>query len=201
MNDASSQLSLYPPELPPGFVFQPDFVSGEEGQRLLEELARIEFETFEMRGQTARRRVRHYGFDYAYDSARLTHGEPVPAFLSPLRQKLGAWAGVAPETYAEVLLTEYSPGAGIGWHRDAPGFDRVAGISLGADCDFRLRPRSSPRDVLKLRLPSRSAYRIEGAARWAWEHHIPSVPGLRYSITFRTLRRKGGEAEESDAPG
>jgi alkylated DNA repair dioxygenase AlkB len=37
-------------------------------------------------------------------------------------------------------------------------------------------------------LQPRSAYLITGEARSAFEHHVPPVAALRYSITFRTLR-------------
>jgi len=40
-------------------------------------------------------------------------------------------------------------------------------------------------------LAPRSIYRLEGEGRWAWQHRIPPTPGLRYSITFRTLRDPG----------
>lgn len=34
----------------------------------------------------------------------------------------------------------------------------------------------------------RSAYLLSGASRWEWEHSIPAVEALRYSIAFRNLR-------------
>jgi alkylated DNA repair dioxygenase AlkB len=34
----------------------------------------------------------------------------------------------------------------------------------------------------------RSAYLLRGPARTEWEHSIPGVERLRYSITFRNLR-------------
>jgi alkylated DNA repair dioxygenase AlkB len=96
------------------------------------------------------------------------------------------------------LINEYRPGAPIGWHRDAPQYDITAGVSLVSSCRMRLRPYVSPEDAAKLgerrhtthelALPPRSAYVISGAARSRYEHSIPAVTELRYSITFRTLR-------------
>jgi alkylated DNA repair dioxygenase AlkB len=40
-------------------------------------------------------------------------------------------------------------------------------------------------------LERRSAYLMTGESRSAYEHHIPAVAELRYSITFRTLRSPG----------
>jgi hypothetical protein len=35
---------------------------------------------------------------------------------------------------------------------------------------------------------SNPAYLLRGSARWDWQHSIPPVDTLRYSITFRNLR-------------
>jgi len=48
--------------------------------------------------------------------------------------------GLAPETLEQALVTEYRPGTPLGWHRDAPDFGRVAGVSLGGWARMRLRP-------------------------------------------------------------
>ena len=43
-------------------------------------------------------------------------------------------------TFSEqALLTQYQPGASIGWHRDKAVFGEVIGISLLSACAFRLR--------------------------------------------------------------
>jgi alkylated DNA repair dioxygenase AlkB len=36
----------------------------------------------------------------------------------------------------------------------------------------------------------RSAYLLRGPSRTEWEHSIPAVDELRYSITFRNLREE-----------
>jgi alkylated DNA repair dioxygenase AlkB len=114
--------------------------------------------------------------------------------LLPLRERVGAWAGRAPEEFAEVLVTQYPVGAPIGWHRDAPPFEIVAGVSLLGACTMHFRPWSgakeaAPRRRLEQVLEPRSAYLITGASRSEWEHHIPPARERRLSITFRTLRR------------
>jgi len=97
------------------------------------------------------------------------------------------------------LINEYSPGAPIGWHRDAPQYDIVTGVSLLSACRMKFRPHVSPgargssgarrrTATHEITLERRSAYVMSGDARNAYEHHIPAVSALRYSITFRTLR-------------
>jgi alkylated DNA repair dioxygenase AlkB len=98
-------------------------------------------------------------------------------------------AGVSAEDLAEVLVTEYPPGAGIGWHRDAPMFGVVIGISLLGACRFRFqRGRGAAREARVVTLEPRSAYVLNGAARRQWQHSIPPAKERRYSMTFRTLR-------------
>ena len=198
------QRSLLAAELPDGFHYRPEFVSPTEEQGLLRRISQIEFSQVEMRGVIARRRTAHYGWTYAYDNRTGVPGAPIPEFLLPLRERTAHWLGVEAEMLAEALLTEYPPGAPIGWHRDAPMFGDVAGISLGCASRMKFRPYVSPRDLRgtdlrrrtthELELAPRSAYLITGVARKGFEHSIPPVEGTRYSITFRTLADPEGRA-------
>ena len=153
----------------------------------------VVFSDFEMRGVVARRRVAFFG--QSYDRAA---AEPLPEFLMPLRARVADWAGVDAEAFAMTLLNEYRPGTPIGWHRDAPQYDIVAGVSLLSACRMKFRPYRSPASAApapprrsathEIVLARRSAYLMTQAARNGYEHHIPPVAALRYSITFRTLR-------------
>ena len=187
--------SLFDVELPEGFSYRDDFLTVEEEASLAGEISRIEFSTFEMRGVAARRRVAFFGRTY---DAGAAPARPLPAFLMPLREKAAAWAGVEPGAFAMALVNEYPPGAPIGWHRDAPQYGIVAGVSLLSACRMKLRPYVRPGSrsaaagrrmaTHEIALQRRSGYVMAGEARNAYEHHIPAVTALRYSITFRTLR-------------
>jgi alkylated DNA repair dioxygenase AlkB len=168
-------------------------VNLEEERGLLETIAGLEFHQVEMRGVIARRRVIQYGWKYRFgDRTRLTSGPEIPPFLLPLRDRAAALASVPADALSEALLTEYQPGAPIGWHRDAPGFGIVVGISLLAACRFRFRRRVGRAiERVNLALEPRSAYVLAGPARTEWEHSIPEVDSLRYSITYRSLRESG----------
>jgi alkylated DNA repair dioxygenase AlkB len=179
-----------PADAPPdGLRFEEDVLGEEEERTIVAVLEGVDFRDVTMRGQTARRTVRHFGLDYDYESYRLTPADPLPAALGPVRDRCADLAAVAPEALAQILVTRYPPGATIGWHRDAPMFGLVVGVSLLAACRLRLqRGQGEERRVFDLALPPRSAYVLDGPARTAWQHSIPAVPSLRYSITFRTLR-------------
>jgi len=192
------QFSLLVPPVPAGFFYQPEFVTAAEERQFVTEIERLDFKRVEMHGGVARRRVAHFGWSYGYYSRRTKPGEPLPAFLLPLRERAAGWAHIAADEFVEALVTEYPPDATIGWHRDAPMFgDVIAGISLLGMSRMRFRPYVSPKDqrglpprraTHEVELEARSAYLISGDARRDFEHSIPAVASLRYSITFRTLR-------------
>jgi alkylated DNA repair dioxygenase AlkB len=175
--------------VPAGLRYVPDVLTTDDETVLLERLRAVEFSVIRMRGQVARRRTAHFGWVYGYESWRVEPGPPIPEFLAPLRERAAALGGVEPAALAEVLVTEYPPGAGIGWHRDAPQFGLVIGVSLLGACRMRFqRGTGAGRRTHTLALAPRSAYVLDGAIRWRWQHSIPPAKGLRYSVTFRTLR-------------
>ena len=104
---------------------------------------------------------------------------------------------------ADLLVTRYPPGAGIGWHRHAPQFGEVSGVSLLTACRMRFR-RGRPRawETAELTLEPRSAYLLSGPARARWQHRIPPVTQERWSITSApcgTPRPAHGEREYAEA--
>jgi alkylated DNA repair dioxygenase AlkB len=189
------QTELFASELPEGFAYQEDFVSAKAESQLLTAIDRLPFEEIRMHGVVAKRRAAHFGVSYEYGTGRVAEGTALPEFLEPLRQRVAAFAGTTTEDFAEALVTDYPPAAGIGWHRDAPAFDIIVGISLLTACTMRFRrwppEKGAPESSKPLAqvLERRSAYILRGASRTMWQHHIPPMKTRRVSITFRTLRR------------
>jgi alkylated DNA repair dioxygenase AlkB len=182
-------------ELPAGFVYTPDALTIDEEAELVAHVRALDFAPIEMRGQIARRRTVHFGWVYGYESWRIEPGPPIPSFLQPLRSRSAGLVGVQPDELAEVLVTEYPAGAGIGWHRDAAQFGAVIGLSLLSACRMRFqRGAGAARQTRAAVLEPRSAYVFDGEARWQWQHSIPPMKALRYSVTFRTLRHPPGGA-------
>jgi alkylated DNA repair dioxygenase AlkB len=180
---------------PRGLRHSDEFLSMAEESALLARFSSLDFHEVRMRGVTARRRVVQYGWKYSFETFKMTEGPALPDYLLPIRNRAATFAGLPPAQLSEALLTEYSPGATIGWHRDAPGFGVVVGISLGTACRFRFRRGETGNwETFELPLEPRSIYVLEGEARSNWQHSIPAVKSLRYSITFRTLRRARGRS-------
>jgi DNA oxidative demethylase len=174
---------------PAGLVYAPEFVAPDEERELAERIGGLDFQEVKMHGIVAKRRTAHFGWLYGYESWRIAPGPPIPSFLLSLRERAAELAGVRADSLEEALVTLYPPGAGIGWHRDAPMFGpRVIGISLLSACRMRFqRGKGAERKVYALELSARSAYVLSGAARSTWQHSIPRAPALRYSVTFRTV--------------
>lgn len=178
-------------ERPEGLVYRSDVLSVEEERALLAEIDALEFHEIRMHGVVARRTARHFGLDYDYERRRVIEdAEPIPEWLLGVREAAARLAGVAPEELVETLVQRYPQGATIGWHRDAPMFGTVVGVSLLSSCRLRLRRTAGGvRRAFELELEPRSGYVLSGDARRTWEHHVPPTKSLRYSVTFRTVRR------------
>jgi len=187
----AASAGLFERDVPPGFHYRDDFVTDAEERSLLDAIADVAFADFEMHGTVARRRVAFFGQSYDRSAAG-----PVPGFLLPVRAAIAHWAGIDPDALAMALINEYRPGSPIGWHRDAPQYDIVGGVSLMSACRMKFRPyrpstapssgrRSATHEIT---LARRSAYLMTGESRQTYEHHIPPVAEMRYSVTFRTLR-------------
>ncbi|HEY9219847.1 MAG TPA: alpha-ketoglutarate-dependent dioxygenase AlkB [Phenylobacterium sp.] len=179
------------PQLPEGLRYQPELITPSEERKLIAQFEMLGFKPFEFHGFLGKRRVVSFGWRYDFNGAGLGRTEPVPAFLSPVRERAAAFAGVAPDALEHVMVSEYAPGAGIGWHKDRPDFDKVIGVSFAAPARFRLRRRRPEGfDRAELIAEPRSAYLLDGPVRREWEHSIPPMDQLRFSVTFRTLKAR-----------
>jgi alkylated DNA repair dioxygenase AlkB len=175
-------------DLPEGLVYQPDFLSQSEEAELVRTFGALPFSNFDFHGYTARRRVLEFGLEYDFTTRAATPTTSFPDFILPVRDRAALFAGLEPAALVEGMVIQYPPGAPIGWHRDAPQFGVVIGISLASESRMRFKPYKAQGKPISLTLERRSIYVMRGPARWRFQHSIPAVKELRYSITFRTLR-------------
>ncbi len=193
------QMNLFedcPIAAPTGLAYEPGFIGADEERMLAGHIAELPFKPFEFHGFTGNRRTVSFGMHYAFDGSGLREAEPIPSWLQPLRERAAALAGLEAEAFVHALVIEYAPGAGIGWHRDRPVFGDIVGISLLAPAPLRFRRKhvlsrvegfGAKWERFTLTAEPRSAYLLSGEARHQWEHSIPQLETLRYSVTLRTL--------------
>ncbi|HEY6765725.1 MAG TPA: alpha-ketoglutarate-dependent dioxygenase AlkB [Candidatus Sulfotelmatobacter sp.] len=180
-----------PVELPEGFLYQPDFLSAGDEAEMLRTIATLEFGAYDFRGYIAKRRVVTYGGGYESGSRRMAiTADAIREFLASIRDRAATVAGMPAEEIVQAMVTEYSEGTPIGWHRDSPQFEVIIGISLRSACRLRLKPYKGEGKIISVMLEPRSIYVMNGPARWNFQHSIPAVKDLRYSITLRTLSKK-----------
>jgi alkylated DNA repair dioxygenase AlkB len=177
------------PGLPEGFRYAADVISAQEQDDLVARIRELPFREFEFHGYTGKRRVVSFGWKYDFSGRKLSKVDDIPDFLLALRTSAARFAGMQPDEFQHALVTEYRPGAAIGWHRDRAEFGEIIGISLLASCVFRLRRAVNDAwERVNIVAEPRSAYLLSGPSRTEWEHSIPGVDALRYSVTFRNLR-------------
>ena len=200
-------LGLFAEPLVAGLEYREEFVGVVDERALVGHLDAMDLAPFRFHGWTGNRRTQSFGWRYDFDDASFRPTEPMPDWLRPLRNRVATFAGVEPDDFVHVLLARYDPGAGIGWHRDRPVFDRVVGVSLGAPAVLRFRQRT-PDGFRRAKVPvaPRSAYLLSGEVRREWEHSIAPGDQLRFSITFRTLsdlgrRKASAQLEAGEALG
>jgi alkylated DNA repair dioxygenase AlkB len=175
--------------LPEGLRYCRELISEADELKLLAHVRELPFREFEFHGYTGKRRVVSFGWHYDFTGRRLQKAEDMPDYLLALRKAAAAFARLEADALQHVLVIEYGPGAGIGWHRDKAVFGQVVGLSLLSPCVLRFRRAIAKKkwERVKLLAEPRSAYHLSGPARYEWEHSILRVDSLRYSITFRNV--------------
>lgn len=188
-----AQLALFDDDQagPEGLHCTRDFISAETERELIARIADLPLQPFQFGAFEGHRRVKSFGFRYDYTAQRLVEAEPIPEWLHGVVRSVEGFGRLREGAVGQVLCTEYDKGVGIGWHRDKPHFDKVFGLSLGSPCKFRFRRRAGDKwERFSLQAEPRSLYLMDGEARQLWEHSIPGVEDQRYSVTFRTMRRR-----------
>jgi alkylated DNA repair dioxygenase AlkB len=176
------------PAMPQGFRYRSDVVADAVQADLVRQIAQLPLKPFDFHGFEGKRRTASYGWKYDFDTQSAGRTDAIPPFLLPVRALAATFAGMDTAQLQQALVTEYAPGAPIGWHRDKGVFGRVVGISLLSSCTFRLRRKVGTRwERAAVIAEPGSVYVLAGAARSEWEHSIPPVEQLRYSVTFREI--------------
>jgi len=188
-NSLFPELESKPKRLtPPGFRYLENVITETEEAALVASLEELELKPFEFHGHLGNRRMISFGLRYDYSRRIVETANDFPSFLDELRSKVAEFASRRVDEFRQAGINEYRPGAGIGWHKDKPQFGIIVGVSLLAPATMRFRrAHGSGWTRMSQTIEPRSIYVLSGEARMAWEHSIPPLNKLRYSLTFRTL--------------
>jgi len=131
------------PQLLEGLRYRSELIGQTEEAELVARVRELPFREFEFHGYTGKRRVVSFGWKYDFSGGQLMKADNIPDFLLELRTLAASFAHMEPAVLQQALVTEYRPGAGIGWHRDKAVFGQVVGISLLTPCVLRFRRKVS----------------------------------------------------------
>jgi alkylated DNA repair dioxygenase AlkB len=174
-----------------GLQYQRNFISERDEHDLVQRIRSLPLQPFQFGAFEGKRRVASFGWRYDYREQRLQQAETLPDWMAREIARVEAFGGLHAGAIRQVLFTEYEAGPGIGWHRDKPHFAEVFGLSLLSPCKFRFRRRTvGGWQRYTLGAEPRSLYLMAGESRHVWEHSIPPVKQIRYSVTFRSMARE-----------
>jgi alkylated DNA repair dioxygenase AlkB len=201
----ADQIDLFDTPLIPGLSYRADLITASEEQALIDRIAAVPVSPFRFQGWEGKRQTASFGWHYYFEDASFAQTEPIPDYLLTLRERVASFVGLPAVDLVQVLVTRYDPGARIGWHRDRPVFEHVAGVSLGAPATLRLRRRSgSGFERVSLPIPARLVYHLAGdarSARWVSSRApVPARTGLqRLGCACRVRGRRGTVARSRTA--
>lgn len=181
------------PVLPAGFSYSPCFITEAEEMNLLKAIDQFDLQNMKFHEYEAKRKVISFGKGWSFTEQQLKEGNPIPGEFNFLVERIADHLQISNESIAQFLITEYPVGSVINWHRDAPPFETIVGVSLLADCHFKLRPHDKEKQTrsatISLPVQRHSIYSMTGISKTAWQHCTAPVDKVRYSLTFRTLRK------------
>jgi alkylated DNA repair dioxygenase AlkB len=188
----NAMLDLFGEVALPGLATAEAFVTPAEETALITHIDDVGLSPFKFQQWTGKRLTRSFGWTYDFATGRFAPADPIPWWLEPIRQRAARFAGLGPTDLVQALVIRYDIGAGIGWHKDRPVFEHVVGISLGAPATMRFRRRIGGKfERATAPLTPRAIYHLSDEARHAWEHSIAEMEATRWSVTFRSLARRG----------
>ncbi|HEX3869688.1 MAG TPA: alpha-ketoglutarate-dependent dioxygenase AlkB [Pirellulales bacterium] len=176
-------------EPPAGFRYISDVLTSVEETSLIERFEKLPLKPFEFHGYQGNRRIYTFGQKYIFAGQEPRADASIPDYLRPLTEIASRISGEPADAFEQLMVTEYAPGAGIGWHRDRPSYEDIVAVSFLAPCTLRLRRKAGEDwERRSVHIEPRSVYLLHGLVRNSWQHSIAPMDMLRYSVTLRTFR-------------
>ena len=184
-------------ELPAGFRYTPEVLSSGDERELVQQFEKLPLKPFEFHGYQGNRRIYAFGHKYMFAGQEPRADASIPDYLRPLTDIASQISGMPANAFEQLMVTEYAPGAGIGWHRDRPAYEDIVAVSFLAPCTLRLRRKVGEDWERRFaHIEPRSVYLLHGPVRDSWQHSITPMDVLRYSVTLRTFRAGHGSKDQ-----
>jgi hypothetical protein len=185
---------------PAGFRYAPGVLTEAEERRLVQKFERLPLKPFEFHGHLGNRRICSFGHKYVFAGQVPREDASIPDYFEPLMKVASQISGKPATAFEQIMVTEYAPGAGIGWHRDRPSYEDIVAVSFLVPCVLRLRRKAdSGWERRSVHIEPRSVYLLAGLVRDDWQHSIAPMEVLRYSVTLRTFRPGKGAGSSAVA--
>ena len=175
-----------------GLYYFNNFISDQEEKDLIQFIDNQEWNT------SLKRRTQHYGYNYNYDSTKLTPANTIPDTFKQIIEKFDSIDILKDYKFDQVIVNEYEPGQGISAHIDhVKNFsDIIVSLSLGSACEMVFCEKKNKENILKQILQRKSLVVLSEDARYNFTHTIParksdySVKRVRrISLTFRKVNK------------
>ena len=179
-----------------GFSYHENFITSKQEKKLLDIINKQEWNT------KMSRRVQHYGYAYKYNhisNDKNTDVQEVPSWLSDIYETAVA-QNLVPKISKDkmqIIINEYMPGQGIGYHIDDPKIfgKTIVALTLGSGCELSFTNKIN---TINKYVDQKSLYVMKNDARYVWQHGIIKrksdvvngkkiLRGVRISVTFRKM--------------
>ena len=157
-----------------------NFITDDEEKELIQSIEAIEQISY----RSGRSKVMRFGSSKCYDN--YMKQDTLPDFILKVAQKI-VDAKLLDEIPDHASINEYKKNGFIPKHIDSnESGDKITIVSLLSDADMFFEKGD---EKILVPLPRKSLIQMKNEIRWLWEHSIPYVENLRYSIVFRNSKQ------------
>ncbi len=163
-----------------GLYYQPNFITSEEEQFILEQIPKSQVRTC-----AERNNIWRYGSSVPYSSHMAS--KTIPKYLEDLCERLVTTERLTLKPDS-VTINEYLKNQVIKAHIDSPTSGEIISIiSLLSEATINFKFQKQQHSVV---LGPRSLVQMQGEIRNKWMHEIFPVQDKRFSIVFRCSTKK-----------
>ena len=164
--------------------------SAQDEETPAEHIESLPFKEFEFHGFTGKRRIVSFGWRYDFNGGGLTKTETCRNFSSGIRARAEGFAGIAPGSLQQVLITEYRRAPRSAGTRTAPFSATSSAFRCSRPALSGCGGKAGALGAAQSDAEPRSIYLLRGPSRTEWEHSIPGVEAFAIRSPFVTFLKE-----------